>query len=318
MATTTVNGVELYYQTTGTGDCLVLTHGSWTDGTGWDRAVGGLAERYQVVVWDRRGHSRSQAGDGPGSRAEDAADLAGLIETVCGAPVHVAGSSYGGIVTLTLLTNAPTWSPPPRSTSRRCGTSSRDARSGSCQRASGCRRRPRGGAEPHQLGAPPRRCRTLHRARGPGAGHVGSAPEAVPGGSGGQRPHLPRRAGRPDSRVDRHRRAGQNLGASPADARHREPRAVPCRDRRAREAGSRGASGSLDGAGHIPTPPTRRTGSLASRLSTGSIATATTRSVHDLDRPSRLWHGWRHQRRQRDRRVQAAAVGPSSWSIWRR
>ncbi len=107
MATTTVNGVELYYQTTGTGDCLVLTHGSWTDGTGWDRAVGGLAERYQVVVWDRRGHSRSQAGDGPGSRAEDAADLAGLIETVCGAPVHVAGSSYGGIVTLTLLTERP-------------------------------------------------------------------------------------------------------------------------------------------------------------------------------------------------------------------
>ena len=84
MATTCVNGVELYYETTGTGDCLVLTHGSWTDGTGWDRAVDRLAERYQVVVWDRRGHSRSQAGGGPGSRAEDAADLAGLIEHVDG------------------------------------------------------------------------------------------------------------------------------------------------------------------------------------------------------------------------------------------
>ena len=82
MAATKVNGVDLYYETTGTGDCLVLTHGSWTDGTGWDRVVAGLAERYQVVVWDRRGHSRSQAGDGPGSRAEDAADLAGLIEHV--------------------------------------------------------------------------------------------------------------------------------------------------------------------------------------------------------------------------------------------
>lgn len=104
MTTTMVNGVELYYETTGTGDCLVLTHGSWTDGTGWDRAVTGLAERYRVVVWDRRGHSRSQAGDGPGSRAEDAADLAGLIEHVSGEPVHVAGNSYGANVTLTLLT----------------------------------------------------------------------------------------------------------------------------------------------------------------------------------------------------------------------
>jgi pimeloyl-ACP methyl ester carboxylesterase len=107
MATTMVNGVELYYEITGTGDCLVLTHGSWTDGTGWDQAVARLAERYKVVIWDRRGHSRSQAGDGPGSRAEDAADLAGLIEHVSGEPVHVAGNSYGAIVTLTLLTARP-------------------------------------------------------------------------------------------------------------------------------------------------------------------------------------------------------------------
>jgi pimeloyl-ACP methyl ester carboxylesterase len=107
MTTAMVNGVQLYYETTGTGDCLVLTHGSWTDGTGWDRAVAQLAHRYQVVVWDRRGHSRSQAGDGPGSRAEDAADLAGLIEHVSGEPVHVAGNSYGAIVTLTLLTARP-------------------------------------------------------------------------------------------------------------------------------------------------------------------------------------------------------------------
>jgi pimeloyl-ACP methyl ester carboxylesterase len=107
MATTKVNGVELFYETTGTGACLVLTHGSWTDGTSWERAIGGLAERYRVVVWDRRGHSRSQAGAAPGSRDEDAADLAGLIEHVGDGPVHVAGNSYGAIVTLTLLTARP-------------------------------------------------------------------------------------------------------------------------------------------------------------------------------------------------------------------
>jgi len=107
MATTMVNGVELYHEERGAGDCLVLTHGSWTDGSGWEPAVDRLAERYQVVVWDRRGHSRSQAGEGPGSRAEDAADLAGLIEHVGGGPVHVAGNSYGAIVTLTLLTERP-------------------------------------------------------------------------------------------------------------------------------------------------------------------------------------------------------------------
>ena len=230
MATTRVNGVELYYETTGTGDCLVLTHGSWTDGSGWDRAVGALAERYQVVVWDRRGHSRSQAGDGPGSRAEDAADLVGLIEHVGGEPVHVAGNSYGAIVALTLLTARPdlvataTVHEPPL-WSLLEGT----RRSGSRRRAVGRRRRPRGRAGADQVGGPPRRCRTLHRARGVGAGRVGSAPRAVPGGVGGQRAHVPRRAGRPDSPVDRRRRAGDDHGAPAADVRHREPRAVPRR-----------------------------------------------------------------------------------------
>jgi pimeloyl-ACP methyl ester carboxylesterase len=107
MPTSTINGVELHHEITGAGDCLVLTHGSWTDGSGWAPAVGLLAERYRVVVWDRRGHSRSPAGDGPGSRSEDAEDLARLIEHVSDGPVHVAGNSYGANVTLTLLTERP-------------------------------------------------------------------------------------------------------------------------------------------------------------------------------------------------------------------
>ena len=104
MTTAKLNGVELYYETVGAGPRLVLTHGSWTDGSGWAPVVAALAERYEVVTWDRRGHSRSESGAGPGSRAEDAADLAALIEHLGGGPVHVAGNSYGAIVTLTLVT----------------------------------------------------------------------------------------------------------------------------------------------------------------------------------------------------------------------
>ena len=66
-----------------------------------------LAERFEVVTWDRRGHSRSQDGDGAGSRTEDAADLAGLIEHLDRGMVHVVGNSYGGIVTLTLMIDRP-------------------------------------------------------------------------------------------------------------------------------------------------------------------------------------------------------------------
>lgn len=107
MSTAELNGVELYYEITGAGERLVLTHGSWTDGSGWSPSMAALAERYEVLTWDRRGHSRSRPGEGPGSRDEDAADLAAVIEHLGGGPVHVAGNSYGGIVTLTLVTKRP-------------------------------------------------------------------------------------------------------------------------------------------------------------------------------------------------------------------
>jgi pimeloyl-ACP methyl ester carboxylesterase len=107
MATANVNGVELYYETVGAGERLVLTHGSWTDRSGWAPSIPTLAERFEVVTWDRRGHSRSQDGPGPGSRVEDAADLTGLVEHLGGGRVHLVGNSYGAIVTLTMVTDRP-------------------------------------------------------------------------------------------------------------------------------------------------------------------------------------------------------------------
>lgn len=55
----------------------------------------------------RRGHSRSRAGDHPGSLGEDADDLATLIEHLGGPPVHLVGNSYGASVVLTLLATRP-------------------------------------------------------------------------------------------------------------------------------------------------------------------------------------------------------------------
>jgi pimeloyl-ACP methyl ester carboxylesterase len=107
MAIVNVNGVDLYFETTGSGERIVLTHGSWTDATNWAAVVGALAERFQVVTWDRRGHTRSQTGKGPGSLSEDAADLAALIEHLGEPPVHAVGNSYGGSIVLTLLTTRP-------------------------------------------------------------------------------------------------------------------------------------------------------------------------------------------------------------------
>lgn len=105
MATVEINGVELYYEQVGEGDPIVLTHGAWTDGRTWQAVTERLADGFEVVTWDRRGHSRSGDGNGPGSCREDASDLAALIEQLGGGPVHVVGNSAGGNVVLNLVTD---------------------------------------------------------------------------------------------------------------------------------------------------------------------------------------------------------------------
>src|SRR5688572_2335721 len=88
------NGVRLYYEAHGTGEPLVLVHGSWTDATSWRFVVPGLADAFRVLVYDRRGHSRSERPDVPGSVDEDGDDLAGLLDALGLAPAHVVASSF--------------------------------------------------------------------------------------------------------------------------------------------------------------------------------------------------------------------------------
>jgi pimeloyl-ACP methyl ester carboxylesterase len=102
-----VNGVRIYYELHGSGDPLALVHGSWADATGWGLVVPGLAESFQVLVYDRRGHSRSERPGTPGSVHEDGDDLAALLEELELAPAHVATNSYGGNIALRLAGRRP-------------------------------------------------------------------------------------------------------------------------------------------------------------------------------------------------------------------
>jgi pimeloyl-ACP methyl ester carboxylesterase len=69
--------------------------------------VAPLAESFQVLAYDRRGHSRSERPAGQGSVLEDADDLAGLINELGLAPAHVAGNSFGAITALRAATRSP-------------------------------------------------------------------------------------------------------------------------------------------------------------------------------------------------------------------
>jgi pimeloyl-ACP methyl ester carboxylesterase len=102
-----VNGVRLNYELYGDGEPVVLIHGSWVDGTAWRFVTPGLAETFRVLVYDRRGHSRSERPESQGSVGEDGDDLAALVESLGLAPAHVVTSSFGGTIALRLATSRP-------------------------------------------------------------------------------------------------------------------------------------------------------------------------------------------------------------------
>jgi pimeloyl-ACP methyl ester carboxylesterase len=107
MATAKLNGVDLYFEWIGEGEPIILTHGALSDGRTWQALTDLLRDRFDVVAWDRRGHSRSKDGQGPGSVRQDAEDLAALIQHLGVEPVHVVGNSSGGAVVLNLVTMHP-------------------------------------------------------------------------------------------------------------------------------------------------------------------------------------------------------------------
>ncbi|HEY1614164.1 MAG TPA: alpha/beta fold hydrolase [Rhizomicrobium sp.] len=96
------DGVELFYETHGSGPALLLTHGFALTAEMWAGQIEVLAPHFQVITWDMRGHGRSGSPRDPGAYSRDAtvADMARLLEMV-GAPDAVLGGlSLGGYMSL--------------------------------------------------------------------------------------------------------------------------------------------------------------------------------------------------------------------------
>jgi len=104
---TTVDGVELNYELTGSGPTIALTHG--IGGTGEDFApiVPALAERYRVLTWDVRGFGRSGRPPEGYSITRFAADLAGLLDHVDAEKAVIMGTSMGGTITQRFILDYP-------------------------------------------------------------------------------------------------------------------------------------------------------------------------------------------------------------------
>jgi 3-oxoadipate enol-lactonase len=79
-------------------ETVLLVHAVGQDLTYWDRQIEALADCYNVVALDLPGHGRSSAAVEPWSFDYAAGVVAGLIEQLAIARVHLVGLSFGGMI----------------------------------------------------------------------------------------------------------------------------------------------------------------------------------------------------------------------------
>lgn len=75
-----VNGQRLYYEVGGEGETVVLLHGFLADADSMEAPATGLATGLRAIRIDRRGHGRSNPVDAVPSLADEAADVAALLD----------------------------------------------------------------------------------------------------------------------------------------------------------------------------------------------------------------------------------------------
>jgi 3-oxoadipate enol-lactonase len=101
MSVASVNGVDLYYEISGTGFPLVLAHGYCTSINLWRHQLPVLSQRYQVIAYDARGHGLSSAPAGKEHYTLQylVEDLYALLRHLEISQAYIAGHSMGGATT---------------------------------------------------------------------------------------------------------------------------------------------------------------------------------------------------------------------------
>lgn len=111
MPTLQLPGVDLHYETIGSGPLLLCIMGAQGNGSAWEPLAKELSAKYTVAYYDRRGFSASTItgeqnySDRLSTDADDAAALIAHLSP--SAPATVLGNSSGAIVALNLLLKHP-------------------------------------------------------------------------------------------------------------------------------------------------------------------------------------------------------------------
>jgi 3-oxoadipate enol-lactonase len=99
-----VPGGRIYYEVEGAGHPLLLVHGDLGSLRMWDGQVPAFAQRYQVILYDRRGYGRTETDD---VQFSNRADAAAVLDHVGAGSVYLVGQSRGGIIALDFVLERP-------------------------------------------------------------------------------------------------------------------------------------------------------------------------------------------------------------------
>jgi len=94
-----INDIQMYYETHGTGEALMLISGTGGTCDGWRYfQVPAFSKAYQVIIFDHRGVGKSDKPDEPYSTRGFATDAVALLDVLGIEQAHFMGHSMGGRV----------------------------------------------------------------------------------------------------------------------------------------------------------------------------------------------------------------------------
>ena len=96
------DGVHLHYEIYGEGQAILLSHGYSATSQMWRGQIEALSRHHQLIVWDMRGHGRSDYPLEVSAYSEEAtiADMAALLDAAGAERAIVGGLSLGGYMSL--------------------------------------------------------------------------------------------------------------------------------------------------------------------------------------------------------------------------
>jgi 3-oxoadipate enol-lactonase len=103
-----VDGEQIYFESVGAGETVVLSHGAGGSHAVWYQQVVLLAQKYQVITWDHRGFGRSTDVNKQASPERAVEDLKALLDHLGVTSAHLVGQSMGGYTVMGFALKYPT------------------------------------------------------------------------------------------------------------------------------------------------------------------------------------------------------------------